>query len=183
MSNWPFIVPRYAETRWASGRASAYVTDLEWPNVGVFCPHDPEPWLIGSFSVSAAVLEQKDVVHWGWDKTFVTGDGYLIHLDQTGEDGLQNIVDDAPYDREAAQRRMTDAIESEGVGPAVMALMEEKERSDRALRARVRLKCGGCGFDRVFRVEKLHRILSIFWQIGMREVEVRTLARRVDNGA
>lgn len=181
MTTWNFLIPRLAGSPWDKPGA-LYSTDLGWPTVGIYCPHDPAPWLLGSFAVSPEVLEQRQEVYWGWRRDFVTGDGHLIRLGRNSTRGAtQSLVGNDLHDAEALQRAFTRALEEHGpLAPETTEVMAKLEASDRDLRQRIPLECGTCRLSRVFRSDTIQKVLTTFWQAGIREVPLATFATRID---
>lgn len=181
--SWDYLVPKYYGSPWEdrSGN-SAYVTDLEWPRIGIYCPHDPLPWLFGSFSLSAEVLRQTDEPYWGWDREFATGDAHLIKMGrQSGDNAFQSLVGNDVHDDDQANDALNRAIEEHGFGSAQAAEALEKANTAREnLRSRVVMRCGICSLSRAFRMEKVQKIVTVYWQIGRLEVPLEEFARRVD---
>ncbi|MFJ1510913.1 hypothetical protein [Cellulosimicrobium funkei] len=184
-ATWDYVVPALHGSPWEQYASPLVSTDLDWPTVGVYCPHAPQPWLLGSFHVSDAVLEERDEIHWGWRRDYATGDGYLIPLGrQSGVTPTQSILDDAPFDKKATTARAMRALEQHGIeSEQFKRASAEMARGDSELRARIPLRCGHCSLARTFRSESVQTVMSVFWRAGVREISLETLARRVDRRA
>ena len=177
------VVPSLHASPWAKPGAPMIAALEGWPRVGIYCPHEPAPWLIGSFVLDEEASERAGAPYWSWTLDYPTGDGHLIRLGRNGERGrAQYIVDDAERDRGAEKaevRRATlsgDASELEAVTRAI-------DHRESNTRARIPMMCGTCGLSRTFRAEHLHRIASTFWAVEYREVPLTVFARRVDRRA
>lgn len=159
MTPWPYLVPQHAGSPWSDLPTTGPAAALDWPTVGVYCPHEPTPWLLGSFRLSAEVLEHRGEAHWSWSRDYLTGDGLLIQLGRrSGDTGLHFLVGDEPTDRQVS-RFVTD------------------------LRSRVTLRCSICGTSQAFRLERLQGVLATLYAAGIREITLDALARRVPNAA
>jgi hypothetical protein len=184
-SDWDYLIPRYETSPWAVPERSAYFTDLDWPTVGVYCPHEPVPWLLGSFQVSAEVLQAEGTAYWGWVPDYVTGDGRVIRLKRQSESShTQWLVGDETYDRKTLQDALTGALEKSGPGPEALAISEQMDHAAANLRGRAILECGECGNRKVYRTEGVQSAAALLWEHGRREIAldeldkvVRTLRR------
>lgn len=179
MTDWKYLVPRYVGSAWAQPHElSTTSVDLDWPRVGIYCPHEPVPWLLGSFSVSAALHEWGGAQRWTWARDFVTGSGHVIRLGRKSDaEPFQSIVDDAPHDPEALYERLT---QLDPMSEDAADILAGIERADASMRSRVAMKCGTCRLSRTFRMERVEPLLSTFWHAGIREIDLESFARRVD---
>lgn len=185
MDRWSYLVPTYFGSAWETPGTSRTVADLDWPTVGIYCPHDPTPWLLGSFTLSPAVLEQRGEPYWGWGRKFATGDGYVIRLgQQSGEDGTRSLVGDGVLDRDALGRNLSAALAAHGpLSPEAHEASEAMERANADMRLGINMRCGSCTLRRRFRSDTVQPILTKFWQLGIREVPLENFAQRVDRRA
>lgn len=178
-----YLVPDYFRSPWYR-RGNVHAGDLNAPRVGVYCPHDPDPWLLGSLAHDAGLSERSGTPYWSWDLDYLTGDGYLIRLGRQahGPTDTQFIVDNKPRDRDAEKREMKRAIET---GLGTDEALARRNYAEANTRARVTMRCGaqGCGISRTFRMERLHEIASKLWSVGIREISLSSLAARVDRHA
>lgn len=187
MDNWTYLVPEYHGSPWYEKQGSQIVTDREEPRVGIYCPHDPAPWLIGSFTVSGMVLEERGEVLWSFENKWMSGDGYLFNL---AAEPVAYLVDKTPYRRNEVAERLRDAVERHGFGSGeAAAIAAEQEQAQAKLRARPKLRCRICQDGRDFRSENVQAALGLLWATGRREVTLQTfirwveVSRRVDPGA
>lgn len=183
MADYKYIVPTYFGSPWDKGARGVYSAEVEWPRVGIYCRQGHDLWLVGSFTVSHEVLKQRDEIYWGWDSAYMTGDGYLIRLgQQSGAGQSQEIVGDELRDREQEARDQSRALELLATGDLEQALplMERQTNADAEVRLRIPLTCRECGYQRVFRSDKIQGVVSKFWEFGIREVGLREFATRVD---
>lgn len=168
---WDYLVPRLHGSAWDKGESSRFVADLDWPTIGVYCPHEPQPWLLGSFRVSAAVLEERGVASWSWTPDYVTGDGYTIRLRRQSESGhTQQLVGNEPYDRKVLEAELAGTVDKFGVGPEAMAISERMDSAAANLRGRPILECGECGDRRVYQSESVQAAVALLWEHGRREI-------------
>lgn len=179
-----YLIPRFHGSPWDdAGAGSRYSLDLEAPRLSLYCPHPaPErPWLIGSFTLDPDSTERIGSPYWSWDLVYPTGDGYRIRLDRQapGPRSVQYLADDAVRDRAGESARLMGA-HSAGDMAAAAQVMKAIEHADAVTRARVPLVCGICDQPRVFRLESLHAIISVFWKAGIREVQLQHFVARVD---
>lgn len=184
---WNYLIPKYYGSPWQNKyNRTNYSADLDHPTVGIYCCRDePMPWLCGSFSVSSAVWEKKQEVFWGWRRDYLTGDGHMITLGRgqmaAGGSPEQSIVDDRPWVREDAHDRLTAAIRDHGIlSSQATAVHDELRHADATLRLRIPVRCGICGLARTFRSDTVQDIVTRLWQVGIREIDLLTFARRVD---
>lgn len=182
VSDWTYVVPSYSTSPWWEKRTRPLTrTDLHWPRIGVYCPHAPAPWLLGSFVVSAIVLKQRGELDWTWQRDFATGDGHLIRLgERSGRTGPQLLVDDRPHDPDAQRDEL---MHARAVGADVGPILDRMRHADEHLRSRVELQCGTCGLARAFRSDTVQQIATRLHLAGVREVTLGALARRVDQAA
>lgn len=183
--SWDYLVPVLHGSAWEKYANPLTSADPDWPTVGIYCPHDPEPWLLGSFTLSAAVVEDRGERYWAWQRDYVTGDGYLIHLGrQSGAPPHQGIVDDQPFDKKSAGRRAMEAFEQHGIdSPEFQKAADLLARGDEGLRLRIPIQCGVCALERTFRADSVQQVLGVFWTAGIREISLEMFARRVDRRA
>lgn len=181
MSDWKYLVPRLHGSPW-DARGPLYSTDLEQARVGIYCPHEPSPWLLGSFTLSPEVLVQRGETYWGWERDFVTGDGYVIKLGRNSKRAAtQSLVGDALHDADALKIAFRRALEEHGpLAPQTIEAMSKIEGADQELRLRIPLECGFCHLSRVFRSDRVQGVVSAFWQAGIREVPLGTFAAAID---
>lgn len=170
-TSWDYLVPRFDASPWSG--MSVRVADPAWPTVAVYCPHDPVPWLLGSFTCDA------DSKYWGWSRDYPTGDGHIISLGRrSGSHGRQYLdQSDQPIDRTAERQALRDATGSQD------AEQNYRRWAGADARVRLRLTCGVCALDSVFRSERVQPLVSILWANGIREVTLTAFARRVSNAA
>lgn len=183
-ADWDFVVPRFFDSPWyrAGHQRSVFSTNLDLPNVGVFCPHDPHPWLLGSFEVSEEVYRQTGKVHWAWVPEFVTGDGYVIHLRrQSARRHMQYLVDDRPHDSQALAAELTEALKEHGpLSAEAQALSEQMGRASQSIRGRIVMECELCDLRRVFRSENVQAPVAMLWQLGRRELTLEAFSKVFD---
>lgn len=180
-AEWRYVVPKFFESPWHRPGGSVTRADLKRPNVGLFCPHEPLPWLLGSFSPSHAVLEERGTEFWAWRRDYVTGDGYLIPLGRGAEDsGNQELVDDAPADRDKLREDLLRSVGEAGPTSAeAIAVLRQMEEVDASLRLRIAAKCGICGASWRWRSGSVQQVAQAFWSRGIREVDAATFAAGV----
>lgn len=166
--SWNYRVPKFAGSPWEQQGAElggSMPKDMDVPTIGVYCPHEtPHDWLLGSFSISPTVAEQRGEMLWGWHREYLTGAGEFIRLSRQRQDssGTQLIVDDAP-----ANRKEVNAEVAEAQGHIV--------------RQRIPMRCGVCGLARVLRSDRVQEILTTLWKFGIREISLDALGKRVDH--
>lgn len=198
------LIPKYFESEWHRPGESLTSADPEWPRIGVFCvgqpirpmgskrssvalerSHAASPWISGSFEVSSDLLEERELIHWGWSDDFATGDGYLIRLGRgsraQGQErrGWTPLVDDAPQTRQHRDERlarMRTALE-EGRADVAQHLSEQDDAEQARLRAKVSIECERCGERLELRAEKAQGALSRIWAAGVREISIQDLRR------
>ncbi|WP_297625687.1 hypothetical protein [Nocardioides sp.] len=138
-------------------------------------------WLLGSFTLSAEVLEQRGERYWAWESKFLTGDGYLIPLTSSADE-IQQIVRDKPRDsraeRDAAQRAR-EALEY-GDFERAAGEMEASEVAQAETRLRIKLVCGECRRPRTLRSDSVQPIVGKLWEVGVKELGFTTFLARVD---
>ena len=180
---WTYLVPSLFGSRWDVRGGPLYSAPLDWPTVGIYCPHEPHPWLIGSFCVSPDVLEHRGEIYWRFRREYVTGDGYLISLGrQSGDTGTTQLVGDEVYDRQAVADELARALADHGIlSSQAKGASAKIDRANSDLRVDVRLTCGVCTLRRKVRSETVQPIVNLLWRIGMREIDLATFLRRVDN--
>ncbi|MFC7503208.1 hypothetical protein ACOACQ_17710 [Nocardioides sp. CPCC 206347] len=181
-SNWDYKVPRLA----GSGFKSNVVTDLDHPTIGVYCEgiegarHDL--FLVGSFSVSGAVLEQNGTVHWGWNASYVTGDGYVIYLRrQAGAHAPTYLVDDQVWDADAERKKLL-ALGDDLFGKAHADQSARMDHANEVMRSMPNLLCRAhithgkrCRMKTDARNERVQDVLTWLWQQGFREVSLESI--------
>ncbi|MCD4525229.1 hypothetical protein [Nocardioides sp. cx-173] len=186
MTGFQFVVPKLLGSPWDHEHLPRRSTDPDWPRVGIYCAHEPWPWLVGSFAVSDEVQDQRGTEYWGWDLNYLTGDGFLIPLTpQAKEKNSHFLVGDQVRDREAERRDLQAAAAAVAAGDFEAARrVNDRIAMDRSqTRERIPMLCGHCDYRRVFRSETVQKVASTFWRIGHREVDLRTFAARVDRAA
>ena len=179
MSEYRYLIPTFDGSPWDRYPFNNHlvVTDVTWPRVGVYCPHET-PWLIGSFQVSEVRWRLREEIGWTWSPEFMTGDGHLIKLGVGGE--LQELVGDDIRDRKA-ERVAADT-------PPVLS-EEQRRASDRIkyndanMRTRIPMRCKECRMSYPFRSETMERVAGGLWNLGIREVPLATLAALRPSGA
>jgi len=179
VTEWPYLVPNYFSSAWnnpAAQGGSLTSSDLDWPRIGVYCPHESRPWLVGSLVLSGAVLAQRNESLWGWEKTFITGDGYLIRLEANRRSSaVQSVVDDAPYSREDERHLLGQHMDAD----QARKLLERIDHANATMRTRFVFDCGVCRAPRIFRSDSVQQVASAFWEAGTREVTISLLAEAV----
>ena len=193
---WAYLIATIADA--PPALHSNTVTDLEIPHLGIFCPHDEGPWLVGTFRISGAVMEQKNELFWTWDGVYLTGAGDVLRLPDRQGPWRQTILDNAPHDPEAlrrehlanTQRMMAtpqekwaeaelERYESTGhfLTPEQRDLMEREDYANGQMRARYVLKCPMCqpAVQHVFRSDRCQRVVSTFVTTGWREIPLAVL--------
>lgn len=162
--SWNYLVPDLADSPWWDYQM--HRVNLNEPHINIFCDrgHRNDPWLIGCFRVSSAVVQQRNEILWTWEREYVTGDGNMIQLGRhTEAEGTQRLIGDSPATSEAI-------TESQLAGESEQVRLRVGD-----------MRCNECGYNRRFRSESVQDILSMFWNIGYREVRLEMLAQRVDN--
>lgn len=186
--SYTYLIPRYHASPWGAGGGPLHSADLNWPRVSVYCPHpDPEdaaairPWLLGSFEFSAESSKRTGDDYWSWWLNYPTGDGLMINLNRqgVGVSDVQYLAGDRIRDREAERDNLRRALEA-GDMVAAEAASAAMQDADATTRARLPLRCGICELRRVFRLERLHSVVSGFWRAGIREVPLGTFIKAVD---
>lgn len=168
------IVPALRESPWFKPGDADFVSGPA-PRIGLYCPHDPLPWLLGSFVLDEEISGKVKSPYWSWTTQYPTGDGLLIRL---GGQGQQYLVDDKIRDRDEERAQLRAALAS-GDPERQATVVKDIDRREATTRSNLLLKCGTCPLRRKFRTEKLHPILSTFWQVGYQEVPLATFAARV----
>lgn len=179
------VVPKLPGSRWDT-RQSRTRVDADWPRLGIYCRRRHDLHLIGSFELSADVLEQREERYWGWTTNYLTGDSYLISLNRTSGSGRpQQIINDAPRDFEAESTRRASAIEavSRGDFDTASEISDQLDLAASELRLRIPLVCPPCGLSRIFRSDTLQPVIEKFAQLGIPEIGVHEFVARVDRRA
>lgn len=181
MTGWKYLVPKLAGSTW-DARGPLYWTDVDEPRVGIYCAHEPSPWLLGSFTISSEVVEQRGETYWGWQRDFVTGDGYVIKLGRkSARAATQSLVGDEVHDADALNAAFRRSLDQRGpLAPETVEAMSKIEAAKQGLRLRIPLECGLCRFSRVFRSDRCQIVVSAFWRAGVREVQLKTFAAAID---
>lgn len=175
--SWNYLVPRLRGSAWDKGERSVISAGVE-PRVALHCPHEPLPWLLGSFVAEEDSLEGSVELRWTWTRDYPTGDDLLIRL-QRGDgklSGTQFLAGNEIYDRKV----MLEAMTSAGSQPAADEARRQYEAAQSVVRAKVSLRCGICSVSRSFRMENVQRVAQGFWDLGILEVPFDMFARRVD---
>jgi hypothetical protein len=181
-----YLIPRLHGSFWDAPGATGYSADLDWPRVSIYCPHpEPErPWLLGSFELNPhlAPVAGSGPDYWSWSLNYPTGDGFMIHLNRQGAgvSDTQNLAGDVIRDRDAETARLKAALAASDMATALRT-SQEIETADAVTRARIPLRCNTCRLPRVYRLEKLHPIISRFWTLGFREVPYPQFVALVDD--
>lgn len=164
---WRYKVPTLHGSRWEG--AGTMRADLEWPRVSLYCEGHPVPgsepshasslWLAGSLEVDADVLDDLGRVHWSWNPTYPTGDGYLISLHPQARrhaPPVQSLIDDRPTTK------------------------GERLAAHPDIRSRVApFACKLCGQRYAWRSESVQSAAAELWAAGVREFPLHAFAGRV----
>lgn len=184
-AGWQYLIPTFYGTSYDTGGRRISRADMSVPRLGVFCPHSPESWLLGSFVVSSQIFEQRQEVYWGWSRTYGAADGSEIDFDrQRSASAVQEVVDDRPVDVNEYRDAISRAVRRFGPeSPQVRQLADERTYALDNLRLKVKLKCGVCTLRRDYRSEKLHQVVSTIWANGVREIPFEVFIRSVERRA
>ncbi|WP_299051793.1 hypothetical protein [uncultured Nocardioides sp.] len=179
-----FKVPVLSASRWAEAETrSTHSADLDWPRVGIYCEDQHALWLLGSFVVSHEVAADRGHNYWAWERRYLTGDGYLIRLQrQDGGEGVQQLAANQPTNPRGEQAALAAAQEAleRGDFAAAEKLMSGLGASEADSRLRMPLACGMCGGPRVFREDRVQSVAQRFWDFGIREIDFKSFAARID---
>ncbi len=166
MSDWTWKVPTVYGTRW-DDRSQNTVDRSGSPFVDVYCEGSsasPHPlYLVGSFSPSVAVWEQKQQVWWSFEPRYIAGDGTVIELHQR-----------ARRDRRRDGRETNDVSVSL-IGDRKLTTAAERNAADQSqIRGVFVLKCETCGLECSIRSDNpmVPKFAATLHTLGRREVSL-----------
>ena len=170
------VVPDYFLSKWHNRAVTIYSDEEDWPRIGIYCPHDPHPFLIGSLTVSPMVLEERGTIYWSPENTWTDSNGIRFTLRARLSAQQQNLLDDTPRSKSELGNRLRAALHEQDQEKIALA-SAELDRFDSDTRGRIELACKTCGDSLRYRSQTFQAALSKAYAGGIRELTLEQLRR------